>query len=351
MTALAVVMLGAPIADAKNTPQESGGESPPRPVRTEAPAYPFQMRRAGIEGSVLVEYIVGADGTVIDVQVVRSNNPSFDRPALNAVKKWRFQPGRKNGRAVNARVQQVITFNLEGGRSAWEVRKGERHDELPEEFRWGQAPRLTFSAFPVYPFEALVAGEGAKVRTKFIVGHDGHVIASEIVDAPRPEFGHAIVAAMETWQFMPARGGDGKLRMAIIHQEHTFDPQGDSGAPISPGTREVLRLLKKYPASIAALNELDALPEPVAKHPPIFPTALRKAGRDGEAVIEFFIDHEGDVHLPRVVSATAPEFGYAAVQAVSAWRFTPPKRKGKTVVTRARLPLGFKLESAEEEKP
>ncbi len=76
------------------------------------PNYPFEMRRAGISGEVLVEYIVDSNGRVAAVQVVRSSQREFEQPAMQAVQKWQFRPGRKGGRAVNTRVQQVITFNL-----------------------------------------------------------------------------------------------------------------------------------------------------------------------------------------------------------------------------------------------
>lgn len=76
------------------------------------PNYPFEMRRAGISGEVLVEYIVDSNGRVSQAQIVRSTQREFEQPAMQAVLKWQFRPGRKGGRAVNTRVQQVITFNL-----------------------------------------------------------------------------------------------------------------------------------------------------------------------------------------------------------------------------------------------
>lgn len=76
------------------------------------PNYPFEMRRAGISGEVTVEYIVDSNGNVAQAQVVRSSQREFEAPALQAVLKWKFRPGKKGGRAVNTRVQQVITFNL-----------------------------------------------------------------------------------------------------------------------------------------------------------------------------------------------------------------------------------------------
>ena len=64
-----------------------------RPVSTPAPRYPSEALRAGTSGEVLVEITVGTDGSVTNARVLRAT-PSrvFDREAMNAVKRWRFEP-------------------------------------------------------------------------------------------------------------------------------------------------------------------------------------------------------------------------------------------------------------------
>ena len=76
------------------------------------PQYPFEMRRAGITGDVLVEFIVDANGDVRNAFAVRSSQREFETAAVQAVSKWKFKPGRKGGRAVNTRMQQPISFSL-----------------------------------------------------------------------------------------------------------------------------------------------------------------------------------------------------------------------------------------------
>jgi protein TonB len=64
-----------------------------RPISTPAPKYPPDAYRAGTSGEVQVEFTVGTDGSVTSARVVRSSPPRvFDRAALNAVNRWRFQP-------------------------------------------------------------------------------------------------------------------------------------------------------------------------------------------------------------------------------------------------------------------
>jgi TonB family protein len=70
----------------------------------------------------------------------------------------------------------------------------------------------------------------------------------------------------------------------------------------------------------------------------------------GETLIEFLIDEEGRARLPRIVSASDEAFGYAAVQAVSSWRFEPPTRGGRAVVVRVQIPITFGAPAKSSEK-
>ena len=76
------------------------------------PVYPFEMRRSGLKGEVVVGFIVDSNGDVRDPYIVRSSNAGFEEAALQAVLKWKFKPGKKGGAAVNTRVAQPLTFSL-----------------------------------------------------------------------------------------------------------------------------------------------------------------------------------------------------------------------------------------------
>ena len=86
-------------------------DNPPVARVRQAPSYPYDMRRAGINGTVVVEFIINTEGDVIQTQVVRSSHREFEMPALQAVQKWKFKPGRKGGRVVNVRASQLLEFN------------------------------------------------------------------------------------------------------------------------------------------------------------------------------------------------------------------------------------------------
>jgi periplasmic protein TonB len=84
----------------------------PEPKYRVEPQYPFEMRRAGVTGDVVVDFIVDTNGNVMNAYAARSSQREFEANAVTAVSKWKFKPGRKNGRNVNTHMQVPIVFTL-----------------------------------------------------------------------------------------------------------------------------------------------------------------------------------------------------------------------------------------------
>jgi TonB family protein len=89
-------------------PADIAAPSPdvPYPMLTIEPNYPSLALESGI---VLVEAQIDTQGDVVDAQVVRSA-PPFDAPALEAVRQWKFRPGRAGGGAVTTYAYLVFAF-------------------------------------------------------------------------------------------------------------------------------------------------------------------------------------------------------------------------------------------------
>jgi TonB family protein len=90
------------------------GVTSPEVIHEEKPQYTSEAMRAKVQGIVEVEAIVMPDGSVSQVQIVRSLDDRFglDQKAVEAVKRWRFRPGMRMGKAVPVLVNIELTFTL-----------------------------------------------------------------------------------------------------------------------------------------------------------------------------------------------------------------------------------------------
>jgi len=76
------------------------------------PRYPELARKAGVQGTVVLLIVIGADGRVGEIEVLRAPDPrfGFDLAAIEAVKQWRYRPALLGGRPVA--VQAGVTFEF-----------------------------------------------------------------------------------------------------------------------------------------------------------------------------------------------------------------------------------------------
>jgi protein TonB len=74
------------------------------------PMYPSEMRGKKVEGLVTIICIVDATGKVANLRVESSSNPAFEKPALDAVKQWKFEPALRGGQRVESRLHIPIRF-------------------------------------------------------------------------------------------------------------------------------------------------------------------------------------------------------------------------------------------------
>ena len=90
------------------------GVTSPRAVQQVAPGYPIEAMHAGVHGVVRLEAIVGADGSVQDVRVVKSLDRTYglDAEAVRAAKAWRFEAGLKDGSPVPVALTLEMTFAI-----------------------------------------------------------------------------------------------------------------------------------------------------------------------------------------------------------------------------------------------
>src|SRR5215472_5030897 len=106
--------LNVPVAEPKlaaGKVKVSSGVAQGLLVHQVTPQYPLQARESGIHGTVVVEAVIGKDGSVRSVKAVKGN-PLLVKPAWDAVKQWRYKPYYLNGEPIDAETQISVNFNL-----------------------------------------------------------------------------------------------------------------------------------------------------------------------------------------------------------------------------------------------
>ena len=102
-----------PAPQVERGPIRTGGElKAPALVRRVAPVYPDLALRAQLQGVVILEAVVGRDGRVEDVKVLRSI-PLLDAAAVDAVRQWQYSPLLLNGKPERFIVTVTLRFNVD----------------------------------------------------------------------------------------------------------------------------------------------------------------------------------------------------------------------------------------------
>lgn len=117
-----VVHEEAPASDEDKTftsveqmPQFPGGEAALMSWVANHINYPATAQENGVQGKVVVQFVVKTDGSIGEVKVVRSKDPDLDREAVRVVKTFpNFTPGKMNGQPVNVWYTLPVSFKLQG---------------------------------------------------------------------------------------------------------------------------------------------------------------------------------------------------------------------------------------------
>lgn len=93
-------------------PRVGGKVQGPKKIVDVRPVYPEEARKERVQGTIIVEMVIGADGKVTKARVLRSV-PALDQAALDAVTKWEFEPMLVKGQAVPVVITATVRFSLE----------------------------------------------------------------------------------------------------------------------------------------------------------------------------------------------------------------------------------------------
>lgn len=100
--------------DSMNVFDFSDLDKQPSVVSSVSPAYPPELRRGKVEGTVVLVFVVDENGRVEDPRVENATHPQFEKAALEALRRWRFQPGSRGGAAVKSFMRLPMRFRING---------------------------------------------------------------------------------------------------------------------------------------------------------------------------------------------------------------------------------------------
>ena len=178
------------------------------PVYTVAPKYPQAARDKHIEGDVVLQIQIDADGHVSDAQPV-SGPEELRAAAVEAVLKWRYSP--KN-MSLPASSQVTVAFKLSRSGDAAKIRVDPQV----------QRAKLVFMVHPVYPPEAKAKGIQGVVELRTTIGKDGHVEDVQVTSGD-PVLAAAAVEAVRQWRYSTTLlNGDPVAVITDIHVNFTL---------------------------------------------------------------------------------------------------------------------------------
>ena len=83
------------------------------PLSQDYPPYPDEGKKKQLEDQVVVRYVIGKNGRVLDVQILdHAHDPMFDKVTVEAIKQWRFRPMIKDGKPVEVVHDLAVNFQL-----------------------------------------------------------------------------------------------------------------------------------------------------------------------------------------------------------------------------------------------
>lgn len=342
-TACAVLLFGALRLEG----EDAKFDHPPEILEKAKGEYPKVMATYQTEGLVVTEVIIDATGRPTQPRVVVCTHFEFEHPGVEAVINSKFKPATKNGEPVEGVFRFSQSFSVVGvefyeyfrAKPAFKVPDKSPPGYLPE-FQYDVAPFPKLVCKAVYPRELLAKNIKGFATMAFLVDPSGRPRRIEVQKSSRPEFGAAAGAMIAAWRFSPPMK-NGKPTWTELSFKQVFD-NADRDSPVNPAIKRLLKeLASPKPAIVTDVSQLDASPQVRYRAEPTVSDEIQKSGRPATATIEFILDRDGHVQMPRVVTADNESFGWAAATAVNRWIFTLPTRQGESVDVVMRVPLDY----------
>jgi protein TonB len=206
----------------------------PEPLVYFAPFYPLSKRMEGIEGQVVLQFVIDRTGRVVNPTVSASTVPEFNEYALEAVRDWRFLPALVDGKPIDLEVAYPVTYASEKGSlgttpgSVFSIL-----DLIFDTYYVKGRDGYTLAEFEVTPIYRQVPQRpldengnliSGRVLVSFTVSTEGRVENAKVVESTATELEMPALTAIKYWQFIP-RIREGKPVRGQVRQALAFNPE------------------------------------------------------------------------------------------------------------------------------
>jgi TonB family protein len=208
----------------------------PVAIRTVPPVHPPGLKQDLINGEVLLECLVDANGEVHDIKVIKESHPGFAAAAEEALQLWEFKPGSIDGQPAPVRIRVPFDFRLPLDEILSSLAGRRVYEEIKETVIPAQQlpawPRPLQFFTPRYPPEFAGTGKYGKVVVNITIDKEGKVINPRIVKSTYPEFIIPALAAALRLQFPPqVMANREKIYVSMDIQWDIKPPANDKAAP------------------------------------------------------------------------------------------------------------------------
>lgn len=286
----------------------------------------------------------------------------YEKKLTDAIQKIKWMPAQKNGRPIAAwitlPIQYVLKVKPEDIVSASQIPPPwvQRSDEDVQFVPYDEPPSPIggFAAIQekvVYPEIARKAGIEGKVVVKAQIGTDGEVLNTKILQSLGENSGcdEAAVAAIKATKWLPARSKNNPVTVWVsIPVVFRLKKSADTGSTeTSTSEKEMLPPIP-FDKDTKDLS-FDKPPVPVGgfqvlQQNLVYPEAARKAGIEGQVIVQVEFNEAGDIIDTKLLTAmNSKECNDMAVAAIKSVKWRPAEARGKPVPARISVPIRFTL--------
>jgi len=190
---------------------------------------------------------------------------------------------------------------------------------------------------PTFPFalrqKLLNRGEA---RILVMVDRDGRLADWIVTGYSHPLFAKEALEALQKWTYSPARL-DGtpittRAELQFAFASHERVRMVPTDMVIELWTRDLKR--DGFWQRFCAADQLDAPVDAIVEITPMSPDRLGAKAAEGSVVVDYYIDADGRVRMPLIISSDDDAFTQAVLLALTEWRYAVPRREHQPVMTR-----------------